>query len=174
MRMVFTNAPCVHASACATLAGVLQVYRGMMDLCVSKFKESEGLYVGPKEAGYCLLRSQLLMAFHDNAAFRHLANEVSSHALLCLRSNAEVWRFMLTFTCAWCMLHGCKDGCCGINRCMKPNHVFGWPHSLDTALRLSLSSIHRHALCSIPACHCLVMFQCRSSISSAKVVKGHP
>ena len=48
----------------------------MMDLCVSKFKESEGLYVGPKEAGYCLLRSQLLMAFHDNAAYRHLANEV--------------------------------------------------------------------------------------------------
>ena len=53
-----------------------QVYRGMMDLCVSKFKESEGLYVGPKEAGYCLLRSQLLMAFHDNAAYRSLANEV--------------------------------------------------------------------------------------------------
>lgn len=49
-----------------------------MDLCVTKYKESEGLYVGPKEAGYCLLRSQLLMAFHDNAAYRHLANEVVS------------------------------------------------------------------------------------------------
>ena len=48
----------------------------MMELCVSKFKESEGLYVGPKEAGYCLLRSQLLMAFHDNPSFRHLANQV--------------------------------------------------------------------------------------------------
>ena len=43
---------------------------------MSKFKESEGLYVGPKEAGYCLLRSQLLMAFHDNPSFRHLANQV--------------------------------------------------------------------------------------------------
>ena len=50
----------------------------MMDLCVSKFKESEGLYVGPNQAGYCLLRSQLLMAFHDNASFRQLANEVCS------------------------------------------------------------------------------------------------
>lgn len=48
----------------------------MMELCVSKFKESEGLYVGPKEAGYCLLRSQLLMAFHDSPTFRHLANQV--------------------------------------------------------------------------------------------------
>lgn len=48
----------------------------MMDLCVSKFKESEGLYVGPNQAGYCLLRSQLLMAFHDNPSFRQLANEV--------------------------------------------------------------------------------------------------
>ena len=56
----------------------VQVYRGMMDLCVSKFKESEGLYVGPNQAGYCLLRSQLLMAFHDNASFRQLANEVGS------------------------------------------------------------------------------------------------
>ena len=54
----------------------------MMDLCVSKFKESEGLYVGPKEAGYCLLRSQLLMAFHDNAAYRSLANEVSQPSTL--------------------------------------------------------------------------------------------
>ena len=53
----------------------------MMDLCVSKFKESEGLYVGSKEAGYCLLRSQLLMAFHDNASFRQLANEVSALTL---------------------------------------------------------------------------------------------
>lgn len=74
-----------------------------MDLCVSKFKESEGLYVGPKEAGYCLLRSQLLMAFHDNAAFRHLANEVSSLALLCLQADVQVWRLMLTFTCVCCM-----------------------------------------------------------------------
>lgn len=54
----------------------------MMDLCVTKFKESEGVYVGPKEAGYCLLRSQLLMAFHDSPSFRHLANEVLHPALL--------------------------------------------------------------------------------------------
>lgn len=47
-----------------------------MDVCVSKFRESEGLYTGPNQAGYCLLRSQLLMALHDNASFRHLANEV--------------------------------------------------------------------------------------------------
>ena len=64
----------------------VQVYRGMMDLCVSKFKESEGLYVGPNQAGYCLLRSQLLMAFHDNASFRQLANEVCSGFLLQVRN----------------------------------------------------------------------------------------
>lgn len=63
---------------------VEQVYRGMMDLCVSKFKESEGLYVGPNQAGYCLLRSQLLMALHDNASFRQLANEVLSLIKLCV------------------------------------------------------------------------------------------
>jgi hypothetical protein len=63
-----------------------QVYRGMMDLCVSKFKESEGLYVGPNQAGYCLLRSQLLMAFHDNASFRQLANEVCSGSILRVRT----------------------------------------------------------------------------------------
>ena len=56
----------------------------MMELCVSKFKESEGLYVGPKEAGYCLLRSQLLMAFHDNPSFRHLANQVSVLLFACV------------------------------------------------------------------------------------------
>ncbi len=70
----------------ATLFMGVQVYRGMMDLCVSKFKESEGLYVGPNQAGYCLLRSQLLMAFHDNASFRQLANEVGSGPLLQVRT----------------------------------------------------------------------------------------
>lgn len=66
-----------------------QVYRGMMDLCVSKFKESEGLYVGPNQAGYCLLRSQLLMALHDNASFRQLANEVFPFIKVCNRLNDE-------------------------------------------------------------------------------------
>lgn len=63
------------------IGGSPKVYRGMMDLCVSKFKESEGLYVGPNQGGYCLLRSQLLMAFHDNASFRQLANEDPCHDL---------------------------------------------------------------------------------------------
>lgn len=63
------------------IGGSPKVYRGMMDLCVSKFKESEGLYVGPNQAGYCLLRSQLLMAFHDNPSFRQLANEDPCHDL---------------------------------------------------------------------------------------------
>ena len=62
------------------MLAALQVYTAMMDLCVSKFKESEGLYVGPNQAGYCLLRSQLLMAFHDNvphlSTSRQIANEV--------------------------------------------------------------------------------------------------
>ncbi|KAL3145434.1 hypothetical protein ABBQ38_001680 [Trebouxia sp. C0009 RCD-2024] len=63
------------------IGGSRKVYHGMMDLCVTKFKESEGVYVGPKEAGYCLLRSQLLMAFHDSPSFRHLANEDPCHDL---------------------------------------------------------------------------------------------
>lgn len=63
----------------------------MMDLCVTKFKESEGVYVGPKEAGYCLLRSQLLMAFHDSPSFRHLANEVlQPHLSPCQNQNAPL------------------------------------------------------------------------------------
>ena len=67
----------------------LQIYRGIIDLTVTKFRDSDSLYIGIKETGYCILRSQLLMACHDKPQFRHLAMQVGSsrEALLlaCLR-----------------------------------------------------------------------------------------
>ena len=80
----------------------------MMDLCVSKFKESEGLYVGPKEAGYCLLRSQLVMAFHDTASFRHLANEVCpSPAYISHYLHTQRLVYMFTYCIGTALLVNC-------------------------------------------------------------------
>ena len=77
---------------------------------MSKFKESEGLYVGPKEAGYCLLRSQLLMAFHDNPSFRHLANQVPAMAFACMSCHwyKQVGKLSLgsKSACLVCLLKG--------------------------------------------------------------------
>ena len=56
--------------------GLLQIYRGIIDLTVTKFRDSDSLYIGIKETGYCILRSQLLMACHDKPQFRHLAMQV--------------------------------------------------------------------------------------------------
>ena len=68
---------------------LLQIYRGIIDLTVTKFRDSDSLYIGIKETGYCILRSQLLMACHDKPQFRHLAMQVGSNRetqlLACLR-----------------------------------------------------------------------------------------
>ena len=48
--------------------GSANVYRGIVDLCVAKYRDSEGLYIGLKETAFCSLRSQLLMALHDAGA----------------------------------------------------------------------------------------------------------
>ena len=44
------------------------IYQGIADLCTAKYRDSEGVYVGLKEAAYCSLRCQLLMSLHDNGA----------------------------------------------------------------------------------------------------------
>ena len=59
-------------------ADLLQIYRGIIDLTVTKFRDSDSLYIGIKETGYCILRSQLLMTCHDKPQFRHLAMQVGS------------------------------------------------------------------------------------------------
>ena len=41
------------------------IYKGIMDLCCARLRDSESAYCGVKEAAYCSLRSQLLMALHD-------------------------------------------------------------------------------------------------------------
>lgn len=41
------------------------IYKGIMDLCAVRLRDSESAYCGVKEAAYCCLRSQLLMALHD-------------------------------------------------------------------------------------------------------------
>jgi negative elongation factor B len=45
-----------------------QVYRGVVELCVVRYRDAEGLYVGTREAAFCALRAQLLMALHDAGA----------------------------------------------------------------------------------------------------------
>lgn len=48
-----------------------QVYKGCMELIVARFADtidSSSPHITLKDAGYCLLRSQLLMALHDQGA----------------------------------------------------------------------------------------------------------
>lgn len=54
-----------------------QVYRGVVELCVVRYRDAEGLYVGTREAAFCALRAQLLMALHDAGA-----TELCSQVLL--------------------------------------------------------------------------------------------
>ena len=44
----------------------LAIYNGLADLCRVRLRDSESPYPGVKEASYCTLRSQLLMALHDS------------------------------------------------------------------------------------------------------------
>ena len=44
----------------------LAIYNGLADLCRVRLRDSESPYSGVKEASYCTLRSQLIMALHDN------------------------------------------------------------------------------------------------------------
>lgn len=67
------------------VGGSHKIYKGIVDLCVSKYRESEGLYVGLKETAYCSLRSQLLMALHDAGA-NELCSKVGPCPFLCCRS----------------------------------------------------------------------------------------
>ena len=41
------------------------MYKGISELCMIKYRDSEGLYVGLTEAAFCTARSQLLMSLHD-------------------------------------------------------------------------------------------------------------
>lgn len=41
------------------------VYKGIVELCVARFRDTEEYYIGHSEASLCSLRSQLLMALHD-------------------------------------------------------------------------------------------------------------
>lgn len=56
-----------------------QVYRGVVELCVQRYKDAEGLYVGVPEAALASLRAQLLMALHDSGA-THLCAQVRAAA----------------------------------------------------------------------------------------------
>ena len=44
------------------------LYRGVMDLVCVRLRDGQAPYLGLKEAAYCSLRSQLLMALHDSGA----------------------------------------------------------------------------------------------------------
>jgi len=43
-----------------------KIYNQIVELCITKYRDAEGLYVGFKELSYCTLRAQLLMALHDD------------------------------------------------------------------------------------------------------------
>lgn len=62
------------------VGGSFTIYKGIVDLCAAKYRDSEGLYVGLKETAYCSLRSQLLMALHDAGA-NELCSKVDSSPL---------------------------------------------------------------------------------------------
>mmetsp|Transcript_15476 Transcript_15476/g.43334 ORF Transcript_15476/g.43334 Transcript_15476/m.43334 type:complete len:687 (+) Transcript_15476:362-2422(+) len=67
------------------------VYRGIVELCRVKFRDSEYPYVSVQDTGLCILRSQLLMALHDKKAVE-LCRTEQSHKLAwiidaCLRDH---------------------------------------------------------------------------------------
>ena len=55
----------------------MQVYKGIVELCMIKYRDSEGLYVGLPEAAFCTARSQLLMNLHD-AGVAEICKQVCS------------------------------------------------------------------------------------------------
>lgn len=58
------------------------IYKGIMELCSARFGgDSETPYCGVKEAAYCSLRSQLLMALHD-ANIVEITSKVAPSPLL--------------------------------------------------------------------------------------------
>lgn len=57
-----------------------QVYRGCTELCVQRYRDAEGLYIGVPEAALASLRAQLLMALHDAGA-THLTGQEPCHKL---------------------------------------------------------------------------------------------
>ena len=64
------------------VGGSFTIYKGIVDLCAAKYRDSEGLYVGLKETAFCSLRSQLLMALHDSGA-NELCSKVHGTLTLC-------------------------------------------------------------------------------------------
>ena len=44
---------------------LVQVYTAMMDLCISKVKESEGLSVGPDQISYCLQMQVVILLLRE-------------------------------------------------------------------------------------------------------------
>jgi negative elongation factor B len=58
------------------------VYRGVVDLCVARFRSGGGgACVGMQESALCALRSQLLMSLHDHGEAGICAGEGSFHKL---------------------------------------------------------------------------------------------
>lgn len=53
----------------------LQVYKGIVELCVVRYRDSQALYIGVQETAYASLRAQLLMALHDAGSTELLAKE---------------------------------------------------------------------------------------------------
>eukprot|EP00195_Chlamydomonas_chlamydogama_P014869 CAMPEP_0202909070 /NCGR_PEP_ID=MMETSP1392-20130828/48159_1 /ASSEMBLY_ACC=CAM_ASM_000868 /TAXON_ID=225041 /ORGANISM="Chlamydomonas chlamydogama, Strain SAG 11-48b" /LENGTH=701 /DNA_ID=CAMNT_0049598681 /DNA_START=412 /DNA_END=2517 /DNA_ORIENTATION=- len=43
-----------------------KIYNQIVELCVVKYRDGDGIYAGFKELSYCTLRVQLLMALHDD------------------------------------------------------------------------------------------------------------
>ena len=71
----------------AMVGGSFTIYKGIVDLCVAKYRDSEALYVGLKETAYCSLRSQLLMALHDAGA-NELCSRVGLLEASCIAPTA--------------------------------------------------------------------------------------
>ena len=64
----------------------LAIYNGLADLCRVRLRDSESPYCGVKEASYCTLRSQLLMALHDN----NISEITSKVTVLCTLSIGRI------------------------------------------------------------------------------------
>ncbi len=83
------------------------MYRGVVELCVVKYRDAEGLYVGTREAAFCALRAQLLMALHDAGA-TELCSQARQRSLISDIADASEAAISSRLQDLGALLHACR------------------------------------------------------------------
>lgn len=52
------------------------IHKAISEFCAARLRDSESLYLGLRECGFCTLRSQLTMRLHDADSTTDMAKQV--------------------------------------------------------------------------------------------------